>query len=122
MIDRPELYRCVIVGFANDDVQFLQVMQNEEAGQIATEEAKQIGVLTNNGFRTVVAAAWILAESKTAGLTYAAVWNENEAEILLHHGDSIASSHELFHSLEGLEQGTLNASDLADYCRRLKIA
>ncbi|HZH98494.1 MAG TPA: hypothetical protein VEX38_05940 [Fimbriimonadaceae bacterium] len=119
---RPELNRLVVVGFANDDIHYLQVRDAQEAGQLATEEAKEIGVLTNAGFRTVVAAAWMVEESKTAGLTYAAAWNENEVLVLLHYGDRIATSHELFKSLKELEGGTLTAGELLRYCKRLKIA
>jgi hypothetical protein len=96
-------------------------MKDQEASQIASNEAMQIGLLTNAGFRVVVASVWTREETKTAAFLYAAAWNENEVEVLLHHGDRIASSHELYRALGSVGDDSLTCSDLIDFCRRSKL-
>ena|SRR5688572_16952732 len=108
----------VLVGHANGDVHLMQVMKDQQASQMASTEAKEIGKLTNAGFRTLVASAWADDEKKTAGFLYAAAWNENEVEILLHHGNRIASSGDLFSAIENPQELTTNT--LLELCRHFK--
>jgi hypothetical protein len=110
----------VLVGYANGDIHSMQVMKDQQASQMATTESREIGLLTNAGFRTVVASAWINDKMRTAGFLYAAAWNENAVEILLHVGDQIASSEELFLALES--QHLLTAGALLDFCHQFKIS
>lgn len=109
----------VLIGYANGDVHSMQVMKDHQASQLATAEASEIGTLTNAGFRTVVASAWINEEIRTAGILYAAAWNESAVEVLLHRGDKIASSEDLFLAIEN--QRVLTAEGLLDFCRMFKI-
>ena len=74
--------KSVLIGHANGDIHTIQVLDRQDVSQLATEEADQIGKLTTAGVRTIVAAVWTSDEKKTAGLTYAAAWNENEVEVL----------------------------------------
>ena len=108
----------VLVGFANGDVHVIQVMNNQDASQMATAEAQELGQLTNAGFKTVVASAWSQEDTKTAGLLYAAIWNENKTEVLLRYGDQIESSEELF---SAISVGDLTAAKLLDLCRSSKL-
>jgi hypothetical protein len=110
----------VLIGYANGDVHSMQVNRDQQASQIAAIEAQEIGTLTNAGFRTVVASAWMNQDEKTAGFLYAAAWNGNEVELLLHHGDRIASSQDLFLALESPE--VMTAQALLDFCRQFKAS
>ena len=111
----------VLIGYANGDVHTIQVMKDQQASQIATEEAKHIGELTNAGFRTIVASMWSREDTKTAAFLYAAAWHENEIEVILHHGDRIASSHELYRTLASLDGEGLSSTELHGFCRRCKL-
>ena len=115
------LQHAVLIGYANGDVHIMQVMKDQEASQLAVEEAKLIGNLTNAGFRTFVASAWTREETKTAGFLYVSAWNENEAQVLLHFGDRIASSHELYRALLPDRDPPLTATDLLRFSRQCKI-
>ena len=110
----PNSY-LVLVGYANGDVHSMQVMKDQQASQMASEEAKQIGQLTNAGFCTVAASAWMNNEQEKAGFMYAAGWNENEAEVLVHGGMKIEGSSELYNALKDLD--SLTAIVLLDLCR-----
>ncbi|HTQ09407.1 MAG TPA: hypothetical protein VMI31_04990 [Fimbriimonadaceae bacterium] len=112
--------QAVLIGYANGDVHAMQVMENQEASQIATQEAQELGTLSNAGFRTIVASIWSRDETKTAGLMYAATWNENEIQVLLHFGDRIASSHELYRVITDGEE-PLTATTLLRFCHRCKL-
>ncbi len=114
------LQHTVFIGYANGDVHTMQVMENQEASQMATQEAQELGTLSNAGFRTIVASIWSRDETKTAGLMYAAAWSENEIQILLHYGDRIASSHELYRVITD-EVESLTATMLLGFCRRCKM-
>lgn len=114
------LTKSVLIGHANGDIHTIQVLDRQDVSQLATEEAAQIGKLTNAGFRTIVAALWTRDEKKTAGLTYAAAWNENGVEVLLHHGDSMATSKELYSHFMGLDGKVLTSANLAEFCKKLK--
>ena len=61
----------VLIGFANGDVHRIQVMEAQDASKIAVEEARDIGILTNAGFRTVVASVWWNDATQSASLAYA---------------------------------------------------
>ncbi|HVT10696.1 MAG TPA: hypothetical protein VHE55_00385 [Fimbriimonadaceae bacterium] len=114
------LQQTVLIGYANGDVHAMQVMESQEASKMATQEAQELGTLSNAGFRTIVASIWSRDETKTAGLMYAAAWNENEVQVLLHYGDRIASSHELYRVItDGAEP--LTATTLLGFCRRCKM-
>jgi len=112
---------AVMIGYANDDVHFIQVMENQDASEIAVREAQSIGTLTNAGFRTIVAAVWLREETKSAGLLYAANWDEADMQVLLHNGDRIASSHALYERCSRLCGDDMNASDLLQFCLLPKI-
>jgi hypothetical protein len=114
------LTKSILIGHANGDIHTVQVLDRQDVSQLATEEAGQIGKLTNAGFRTIVAAVWTSDEKKTAGLTYAAAWNENDVEVLLHHGDKIATSKDLYAHCIGLNGKALTSANLAEFCKKLK--
>ena len=115
------LQHSVLIGYANGDVHFLQVMDKDDATVLATNEAKDIGHLTNAGFRTVVASVWMREETKSAGLLYAAIWNEMEKQVIVHNGSRMAQSHELYTSCHRMSGEHITATDLMDYCRRLSM-
>lgn len=110
----------VLIGYANGDIHSVQVMKDHQASQLATTEASEIGTLANAGFRTVVASAWVNREMRTAGFLYAAAWNGSTVDILLHFGDKIASSEDLFLAIES--QHLLTAEALLDFCLRSKTS
>lgn len=113
--------RSVLVGYANEDVHVMQVLENQDASAMATKEAEEIGKLTNAGFRTVVASVWCTDENKTAGIAYAAAWKDGEVEVLLHHGDRVATSHDLYAYCKGVDGKAMTATHLTEFCRRLKL-
>jgi hypothetical protein len=108
----------VLIGYANGDVHLMQVMKDQQASQIASTEAKEIGTLTNAGFRTLVASARMDDETKTATFLYAAAWNENEVEVLHHHGTTMTSSADLYTTIEDSQTLTTNA--LLNLCQQFK--
>lgn len=116
------LTNMVLIGHANGNVHSMQVMDSQDSSQMATQESLEIGKLTNAGFRTIVAAAWYREETKTAGLLYAAAWDENQVDVLLRHGDRIASSHEFYAEWITRPNEPLNSTELLGFCHHLKIA
>ena len=111
----------VLVGYANGAIRTLPVRNHRKVGEIIDLKAREIGKLTRAGFCTVVAAAWHRRETQTAGLLYAADWNQNGVEVLLHHGDRIASSQQLYERWQSQPERPLTSGELIDFCRQLKL-
>jgi hypothetical protein len=111
----------VLVGYANGDIRARPVKSFRKVGKVAAQETRRLGKLTKSGFCTVVAAAWHGNEDDTAGLVFAADWNGSRVEVLVDHGDLVASSHHLYTRWMADSERPLTSAELVSFCRRLKL-
>lgn len=110
----------VLVGYANGAIRTLPVRNFRKVSEVIERKAQDIGKLTKAGFCTVVAAAWHRQDTETAGLLYAADWNQNGIEVLLGRGDRVSSSHTLYKRWRSDPANPLTSGELIDFCRSLR--
>lgn len=114
------IQRSILTGYANGDVHSAWITHGEEPSAAAAREMTGIGQLTNEGFRVLVASAWSNDEKRTAGVNFAAIWQENEALIIVKHGDRVATSMELYGRMVNPGDQPLTCQELMEICQRLK--
>lgn len=112
--------RSILTGYANGDVHTAWITRSQEASSEAAREMEGIGKLTNEGFRVLVASAWANDGKKTAGVNFAAVWHENEVEIIVKHGDPVGTSMTLYQRWRNPGEQPLTCQELLEICQRLK--
>lgn len=113
------IQKSVFTGYANGDLQSSPVPQGADSSEAAAKEMEGIGKLTNAGFRTLVASAWMNEEKKTAGFTYVAVWEDNETQIILKSGEPVATSMTFYQRWSHPGAEPMTCPELLAICQRM---
>lgn len=111
----------VLIGFANGDLHFNQVMEAQDPLAMGLSETDQIGKLTNAGFCSIVSVVGLREEGATAVIEYAAVWNGERIDVLVKPGSRMASSYELYALCLHNDNLELDASRLRNLCLELRL-
>lgn len=111
----------LLIGFANGDLHYIQVMDVQDPWVMATAETERVGQLTNAGFRTIVAVVGMRDEGETAIIEYAAEWNGDRVDVTIPRASRTASSYELYAWCSEANDQVLEAWRLQDFCRDLRM-
>ncbi len=116
----PTRYK-LLIGFANGDLHYIQVMGVLDPWVMATAETERVGQPTNAGFRTIVAVVGMRDEGETAVIEYAAEWNGDRVNVTIPRASRTASSYELYAWCSEANDQVLEAWRLQDFCRDLRM-
>jgi len=106
----------ILTGYANGDVHVSPLPSHQDPSAAASMQMATIGELSNAGFRTVVATLWEDKVSSTAGIGFAAVWQQNEAKVVVRPGDEPSIAPDLFVRWANRETEPLRTEDLLKLC------